>query len=376
VNKQQLGNLFRPQRQTFTQTVVSICDRIDETNRQINPHVAMSSEYRELMRRMSQRAPRGQIYIEWLQYFNVKQESITALLNMYKHYQQNTYRTDLRKLLQNSSRHDFEAIRNLFASHHQTHHEIRVFQLPRHYYENQCKALRRRYGLNASEEMGDHVGEIYCCLSCNTFKGFTIKKDSKCNNLFANGHHKIIVDDETLKCYCGRRCEKTDTKKRKRIALENFLEGVELDEHRKRRAKKNWKTHRKAMQNELCANTECLKFNMLGVILQFYGNLYLFCPSCGNPTTFKADQFDEHGFTCGECLKEGTLYTAVNCFICSTFRGKDSWTTVRTCENGEEENVAICNGCYKPWLRQYEQPIPKDILVQQKIKTHKSKSKN
>ena len=26
--------------------------------------------------------------------------------------------------------------------------------------------------------------------------------------LFANGHSKIIIDDETLKCYCGKRCEK------------------------------------------------------------------------------------------------------------------------------------------------------------------------
>ena len=26
--------------------------------------------------------------------------------------------------------------------------------------------------------------------------------------LFANGHRKIVIDDETFKCYCGKRCDK------------------------------------------------------------------------------------------------------------------------------------------------------------------------
>ena len=26
--------------------------------------------------------------------------------------------------------------------------------------------------------------------------------------LFANGHRKIVIDDETFKCYCGTRCDK------------------------------------------------------------------------------------------------------------------------------------------------------------------------
>ena len=126
------------------------------------------------------------------------------------------------------------------------------------------------------------------------------------------------------------------------------------------------------MQNDLCANTECIKFNMTGCVLQFYGKLYLFCPSCGNPTVFNASQIDENGFTCGQCLREGTLYTTVNCFICGTFRGKDSWTTVNAIDDGNEmKTIPICNGCYKPWLRQYEQPIPLDVLKQQKAKQSK-----
>jgi len=376
VNKQQLGNLYRPQRQSFTQNVISICERIDESKHQVNPHVEFPREYSQLLRKMVSRVERGDPHIEWLKFFNVNQKSIDALVNMYQHSKQNTYRTELRKILNTSSRYEFEAIRELFSAFQQTHYDVRVFDLPLHFYKKQCVALRRRYGLKFDEEMPSYVGEVYICLSCNTFKGFVIQKNAKCSNLFANGHHKIIVDDETLKCYCGRRCEKTDTKKRKRIAVDSYLNVEELEEHRKRRIKKDWKTQRKAMQNDLCSTTECVKFNMTGTLFQFHNKMYLFCPSCGNPTHFDREQFDKNGFTCGQCLKEGTLYTSVNCYICSRHRGKDSWTAIKTIEDQKEETIAICNTCYKPWLRQYEQPIPKNVIEQQKIKVESKNPKS
>ena len=374
-NKQQLGNLYRPQRLTFEQNVLAICERIDEQQFQMNPHVEFTMEYRLLLREMTKRVPRGSPHIEWLKFFNVNQSSIDLLVNMYQHYQQNTYRSDLRKLLNTCSRYEFEAIRELFHAFEQNHKNIRIFQLPEHYYTAQCDALRRRYGIPSGAEMPPHVGQIYMCLSCNTFKGFVVKneKNARCSNLFANGHHKIILDDETLKCYCGRRCEKTDTKKRKRIALDSFIDSGELEEHRKRRIKKEWKTRRKLAQNDLCANSECIKFNMTGCLFEFYGKLYMFCPSCANPTMFNARQVDEHGFTCGQCLKEGTLYTSVKCYVCDIFRGKDSWTTIQTEDEDKKlDTLAICNTCYKPWLRQYEQPISKAIIDQQKEKIKKN----
>lgn len=376
VNKQQLGNLYRPQRQSFTQNVISICERIDESKHQVNPYVKFPREYSQLLRQMVSRVERGDPHIEWLKFFNVNQKSIDALVNMYQHSKQNTYRTELRKILNTSSRYEFEAIRELFSAFQQTHYNVRVFDLPSHFYKKQCVALRRRYGLDSTEEMLPYVGEVYVCLACNTFKGFTVQKNAKCSNLFANGHHKIIVDDETLKCYCGRRCEKTDSKKRKRIAVDSYLNVEELEEHRKRRIKKEWKTQRKTMQNDLCSTTECVKFNMTGVLFQFHKKMFLFCPSCGNPTTFEREQFNKNGFTCGQCLQEGTLYTSVNCYICSRHRGKDSWTAIKTIEEEKEETIAICNTCYKPWLRQYEQPIPKNVIEQQKIKSLNNSKKS
>ena len=70
-------------------------------------------------------------------------------------------------------------------------------------------------------------------------------------------------------------------------------------------------------------------------------------------------------------MKEGTLYTSVSCTICGIYRGKDTWTTVTTVMNDAEqteETVPICNGCYKPWLRQYEGAIPYTVIQQQREK--------
>ena len=366
VNKQQLVHLYRPQRQTFCQTVLAMCNRMDEQTHNTDVYSEFPSEHVHLLRLMTQRVPRTHIHINWLKYFNVQQTAIDSLCNMYQHVQQNAFRTDLRKLLNTLTRYDFEAVRALFAAFRQTHSVIRVFQLPAHYYEAQCKALRRRYGLVPGEELGEHVGQVYLCLSCNTFKGFIVNKTSKVNNLFANGHSKIIVDDETLKCYCGRRCEKSDTKKRNRVEVFSLSEQTEQT---KRRAKKEWKIAKKNVQNKRSAETECMQINITGVILQFYDNLYLFCPSCANPTTFHADQHDRHGFTCGQCRKGGTLYTSVSCSICGIFKGKDTWLTV-VCINEEKENetIAICNSCHKPWIKNYDGNVPSAIIEQQRTK--------
>jgi len=61
--------------------------------------------------------------------------------------------------------------------------------------------------------------------------------------------------------------------------------------------------------------------------------------------------------------------------MCNTYRGKDSWTTVTAInEKKDEQSLAICNGCYKPWLRNYEMPIPLTVLEQQKKKMKQRKN--
>ncbi len=367
INKQQLGNLFRPQRMTFTQIILNMCDRLDEINNQAQTYIAFPKEYRTLMRDMAKRIKRrADVPIEWLKYFGVKKDVIDTLTNIQKHYHQNAFRTDVKKLLNDVSRYEFEAIRELFKMFWQVHHKVRVFPLPKHYYVSQIRALRRRYEIPDGVPLNEHVGTVYACLACHTFKAFIVKPTDKVSNLFANGHHKVIIDDETLKCYCGRRSDQNDSKKRPRVAIQEFIGKTHLEdqENDKRAKKKAWKMARKKFMNDECASTECLKFNMTGTLFQFYGVLYMFCPLCASPTIFDPKQHGKHGLHCGQCMKDGQFYTHVSCLICNTLRGASKWDTVKYIDDETriEKSGVICQTCDRPWIHSEGSPYQLSVL--------------
>ena len=173
-------------------------ERIDEARSEVEIRKEFPVEYKKIMRQMAKSLERrNDVPIPWLQYFGVSQKTIDVFVNMQRHYHQNTFRTELKKRLASLTRYEFEAIRDLFDTFLQTHHEIRIFPLPKHLYVKQVKALRRRYGIRNGVSLPDHVGKVYICTTCNTFKGFVVKKGSDAN-LFANGHHKVLIDDESL----------------------------------------------------------------------------------------------------------------------------------------------------------------------------------
>ena len=366
VNKQQLGNLFRPQRMTFTQTILNICEKLDEENDIAEPYTCFPMEYRILMRDMAKRIQRRQdVPIYWLKYFGIHNRVIASLDNIQSHYHQNTFRTDVKKLLNGVSRYDFECIRELFKVFWQVHHQIRIFPLPKHYYISQIKALRRRHGIPDRVPMGDNVGIVYACLACQTFKAFVVKPGDKITNLFANGHHKVIIDDETLKCYCGRKSDQNDSKKRPRVEIQEFMGDSTITdiESDKRNKKKNWKMKRKKFMNDECAKTECLKFNMTGSLFQFFGAIYMFCPLCASPTEFNPKIHGKHGIHCGQCMKDGQFYTKVCCLICNTLRGAAKWDTAQYIDDSNEvKSGVICQTCDRPWIRSEGAPYPLSVL--------------
>lgn len=372
INKQQLGNLFRPQRLTFTQTILSMCERLDEQNNQAQPYVEFSRENRNLMREMAKRVERRHdVPVEWLRYFGVKKTVIDTLKNIQKHYHQNAFRADVKKLLNNNvTRHEFESIRELFKIFWQVHHQVRIFPLPKHYYIQQIRALRRRYEIPDGVPLPSNVGTVYACLACHTFKAFVVKPTDKLTNLFANGHHKVIIDDETLKCYCGRRSDQNDSKKRPRVAIQEFMgtnNSAEAEENGKRARKKSWKMRRKKYMNEECSQTECLKFNMTGALFQFYGVLYLFCPLCASPTLYDPKQHGAHGLHCGQCMKDGQFYTRVSCIVCGSLRGAAKWDTISYIDDSkegvtEEKSGVICQGCDRPWIHSEGAPYMLSVL--------------
>ena len=114
----------------------------------------------------------------------------------------------------------------------------------------------------------------------------------------------MLVDDETMKMYCGKRCDKVDAKKRQYNPSEyssfinisdEIIEQANVHRNQKRAAKEQ----RKGLKNKQCANTELSKINMLGVLLQFYNNLYVICPMCANFTQLTSEYFTKDGFYCG-----------------------------------------------------------------------------
>ena len=105
---------------SFTQTILNLCERLDEANNQAKPYIAFPRDYRNLLRDMSKRIKRSpEVPVEWLKYFGVKTSAIESLKNIQKHYHQNTFRADVKKLLNDVSRYDFEAIRELFKVFYQ-----------------------------------------------------------------------------------------------------------------------------------------------------------------------------------------------------------------------------------------------------------------
>ena len=367
INKQQLGNLFRPQRMTFTQIILSICEKLDEKNNQPAIYTSFPREYVKLMSDMAKRIKRrSDVPVEWLKYFGVKKYVIVTLSNIQKHYHQNTFRADIKKLLNELTRYEFECVRELFKTFWQVHHKVRIFPLPKHYYVKQIQSLRKRYGINNGVPLPSNVGTVYACLACHTFKAFVVKPTDKVSNLFANGHHKVIIDDETLKCYCGRRSDQSDSKKRPRVAIQEFIGKTSFDtqESDKRAKKKSWKMKRKQYMNDECANTECLKFNMTGSLFQFYDVLYLFCPICASPTIYDPKQHGKHGLHCGQCMKDGQFYTNVSCIICDTLRGASKWDTVDYIDetDNSQKSGVICQSCDRPWIHSEGSPYALSVL--------------
>jgi hypothetical protein len=352
---------------TFTQIILSLCEKLDEENDIAKPYIAFPRTYGKLMREMAKRVPRRpDVPVEWLKYFRVKPTVIATLDNIQNHYHQNAFRTDVKKLLNNVTRYEFECIRELFKVFWQVHRQIRIFPLPKHYYVSQIKALRRRYGIPDGVPMGDGVGAVYACLACHTFKAFVVKPGDKITNLFANGHNKVIIDDETLKCYCGRKSDHNDSKKRPRVEIQQFMGEacVHDTESMKRAKKKSWKTKRKKYMNEECAKTECLKFNMTGSLFQFFGTIYMFCPLCASPTEFNPNIHDKDGLHCGQCMKDGQFYTRIACLVCDSLRGASKWDTTAYIddETCEVKSGVICQHCDRPWIRSEGAPYPLSVL--------------
>ena len=364
VNKQQIHHLYRPIKSSFAFAVLSECIRLDEEKCVTRGNMVTDLSWKDIMYKIAVRTKDKMIPFYLLECFHVSNNSINTMNQIQEMFMEEGSKSSLKQFLSGLPRNEFEAIRD-FAEAYDRKANVRIFDLPCHTYINQCIALRRKHRVKNGVELPKHVGEILLCLNCKSFRSFENYKDNKGNvqNLYAYGHQKVLVEDdcEELKVYCGKRCDKSDGKKRHNYSSEysSFLHLSEdqlARNNNERQRKREAKEMRKDYENKICSQTELVKINLLGRILQFYGKLYTICPSCGNPMAYSGKYFNgKNGFYCGCCLsEEGQLYTTISCSHCLAIKNNESWQplTVRGETNEEERRqIYLCNSCYKPWIR-------------------------
>ena len=109
--------------------------------------------------------------------------------------------------------------------------------------------MKRKYGI--SGELPKDIGKTYVCLECKQFKGFTnyINNKGKRINLYAYGHSKVLVEDDNMKLYCGKRCDKVDAKKRHNN-MQEYSSFIEMDDESKRKLTELRVKKRDAKENE------------------------------------------------------------------------------------------------------------------------------
>lgn len=366
VNKQQIHHLYRPIKTSFAYAVMTECVRLDEEKCVTNSNTETDLKWKDLMYKIAIRSKERHIPFELLECFHVSHSTIQSISHIQEVFLEEGSKSSLKQFLCNLNRHEFEVVRD-FADAFDKKANIRIYDLPCHTYINQCIALRRKHRIRNGEKLPDHIGQVLVCTNCKTFKSFVNHHDNKgvVQNLYAFGHCKVLVEDDNgdgeLKIYCGKRCDKSDGKKRHNYNSEfsSFLNLTDEEishTNQTRQRKREAKEMKKDYENEICSQTELVKVNLLGRILQFYGKLYTICSSCGNPMAYSGKYFNgKKGFYCGCCLSnDGELFTTISCFFCCAIKNNESWQplTIRgEIDENDRRQIYLCNGCYKPWIR-------------------------
>tara|TARA_B110000858_G_scaffold101039_1_gene116045 strand:- start:357 stop:1124 length:768 start_codon:yes stop_codon:yes gene_type:complete len=230
------------------------------------------------------------------------------------------------------------------------HNNIRMFTLPVHIVTEQIKALRQLYNVPNGEEAPE-MGKSLVCIQCKKFKGFIVHMKKKPINLFAYGHSKVLVNYNTGKMHCGRRCDKVDKKREKNAEFE----AVHVTETKDN--KRIAKECRKDIKNKLCAKTELVEVPLLGNILQFYGALYTICPQCGSFMKYDPTKM-YNGFYCGCCIKDGKRIGEIQCARCGDRQHLGDPIIVSS-----GDSIYLCKQHYKPWIREATSVLDKETIL-------------
>lgn len=312
--------------------------------------VDQSTEYTELIYQMLIRVPHAPIPFEWLQYFGVSIEQCKELTNIQAQSQTDGNKLALRHFLQKCDSTTRIAVRSM-ATAYDRHRNVRMFTLPVHLTVSQIRVLRQRHGVPDGDE-APPMGRSLLCLHCKTFKGFIVsQKAGKPNNLFAYGHSKVLINDQTGHIHCGRRCDKVDKKRTTNAEFE--ADEVTAARERKRLAKEQ----RKDAQNKMCAQNRLWEVPLLGNILQFYGSLYTVCPQCGSFMKYDPAQM-YNGMYCGCCIKDGKPVGDIQCARCGDRQHLGDPIMVLG-----GDSIYLCRQHYKPWIREATSVLSQETIL-------------
>jgi hypothetical protein len=329
-------HMYRPRKTTFCRVLIQECERYCETRMLETEYSTLDKKHAQLMYQMLIRATTHRIPFTWLQCFGVSKAQTSTLVHHEELFCADGARGKLRDMVQKMDVYLLERVRALAHAFFKKFN-VRVFTLPMHVSLAQVKALRNMHNIPNGQPV-EEIGSTYVCFECKQFRGFVTHRCGKrIHNLCAFGHNKVLIDDVASKLYCGRRFDKLDKKRASRGDLDEALEIVKS-------SKQTAKDKRKEKQMELCATTELQPVNLVGNILQFYGNLYTICTRCGNYMKYDPLNFDGNIF-CGCCVEDGVMFRDIRCNWC---RGKTHISKPITVKEGK---IFLCRSCYKPWIR-------------------------
>lgn len=329
-------HMYRPRKHSFCRVLMHECEHHDD----LNGLASGRYEHFELMYGMLIRIPLDKMPLGWLSMFNVSDETIKSMEQFQSTYNTTGSRSTIRNFIGKLERPEFESIRAL-ARAYDRKINVRMFTLPVHITVRQIQALRQMHNVPDGEPMHPTMGTTLVCMECQQFKGFVAYRTSKkIHNIYAYGQSRVLVDDNTGKMYCGKRCDKVDKKRH----TETYEWEVAVDACEKE-SRKSAKELRKEELNHLCASIELQKISLIGNMLQFYGHQYTICPQCANFMKYNPKNM-YNGFYCGCCMENGHLFRTIRCEWC---RSRQHLENVQV--TGEKDSIYLCKSCHKPWIR-------------------------
>ena len=346
VNKSQT-NLYRPVKHPFVHFVLQEFERHDDTNHVKDTNIVQ--EYVDMFYEMLIRVPRDKIPFQWLTCFGADQSTCNKIVNIQTQMEKDGIKLMLRTFIQNIPPRVSMGMRCLSIAYDK-HNNIRMFTLPVHVAVEQIRALRQRHDVPDGDQLPE-MGKSLVCTQCKKFKGFVVHMKKKTINLFAYGHSKVLIDDQTGKMHCGRRCDKIDKKR------ENSPEFETVNAMETRETKRRAKEHRKNTNNKLCALTELTEVPLMGNILQFYGDLYTICPQCGSFMKYDPKQM-YNGMYCGCCIRDGKRVGDIQCARCGDKRHLGEPIVV-----SDGDSIYLCRQHYKPWIREATSVLDKETIL-------------